>query len=161
MAEDISPLEALRQLLDDVDSPGDRDNLSMAPRASGRLPSRSRGLVGSFHLVRGAGTYACGFEDSKAVHPGLHVQGFGFVPLPLPEEQGKLLQQVCSPAPFGRGDQTLWDTTVRSTWQVDASKLQCLNPGTASTVLLTVHTTRLPASAEALPPVLCHQPVDC
>ncbi|KAK9826615.1 hypothetical protein WJX74_005991 [Apatococcus lobatus] len=35
-------------------------------------------------------------------------------------------------APFGRGERTLWDASVRSTWQVDASRISFCNPGEPS-----------------------------
>ena len=59
-----------------------------------------------------AGTFACGYEDAEALQPGLHVEGFGTVALPLSHEQGALLQKTCCMAPFGRGEKTIWDASV-------------------------------------------------
>ena len=73
-----------------------------------------------------AGTYTCGFKSGSAVSPGLRVDGFGLVSLPLPEEQGKRLQQLCQPSPFAKGQATVWDPLVRKTGQVDAAQSQML-----------------------------------
>lgn len=75
------------------------------------------------------GIFACGFEDTQAVHPGLVVEGVGVVALPLQPEQAKLLQSCCQAAPFGRGEQTLWDPAVRRTWQLEPSRIGFNNPG--------------------------------
>lgn len=73
--------------------------------------------------------FACGFEDTQAVHLGLIVEGAGIVALPLQPEQAIILQSCCQAAPFGRGEQTLWDPTVRRTWQLEPSKVGFNNPG--------------------------------
>ena len=62
------------------------------------------------------GNFACGFEDTAAVFPGLQIEGFGILSLPLPPDQARSLKDVCQPAPYGRGAKTLWDSAVRSTW---------------------------------------------
>ncbi|KAK3303296.1 uncharacterized protein B0T15DRAFT_513491 [Chaetomium strumarium] len=50
-----------------------------------------------------------GFEDL-----GLSVHGVGKINLPLQEEQ----------APYGKGSDTIVDTAVRNTWELDASQLE-------------------------------------
>lgn len=85
------------------------------------------------------GNFACGFEDTAAVFPGLQIEGFGILPLPLPPDQATTLKNICRPAPYGRGEETLWDPAVRSTWQLDpATFLTFHNPGTASSAALCV-----------------------
>ena len=68
------------------------------------------------------GIFACGFEDTQAVHPGLVVEGVGVVALPLQPEQAKVLQSCCQAAPFGRGQETLWDPAVAKDLAVGAFK---------------------------------------
>lgn len=51
------------------------------------------------------------------------------MPLPLPADQARALQQLCQPAPYGRGADTVWDPAVRSTWQLEPDKLTFHNPG--------------------------------
>jgi predicted 2-oxoglutarate/Fe(II)-dependent dioxygenase YbiX len=56
--------------------------------------------------------------------PGLEVLGVGAIALPLLPAQADALIAVASRAPYGRGDQTLVDTDVRRTWQIDADQVR-------------------------------------
>ena len=66
--------------------------------------------------------YAAGTVPLPA--PGLEVDGVGPVALPLLPAQVERLAAVAERATFGRGPETLVDTTVRRTWQVDAARLR-------------------------------------
>ncbi|EPQ26340.1 uncharacterized protein PFL1_06945 [Pseudozyma flocculosa PF-1] len=55
--------------------------------------------------------------------PELSIDGYGPVSLPLIDaKDAHRLAQVCQQAPFGRGTDTLVDTAVRKTWQLDPEK---------------------------------------
>jgi hypothetical protein len=60
---------------------------------------------------------------NAAPNPGLDVQGYGPVGLPLSASVARALIAVCEQAPFGQGERTLVDKEVRDTWQVDAEKV--------------------------------------
>ena len=47
---------------------------------------------------------------------------------PLCEAQAKHLIELASRAPFGRGEQTIIDTSVRCTWQLNPSLFSITNP---------------------------------
>ena len=65
--------------------------------------------------------YASGTLD---MHPlRLDVDGIGPVALPLLPAQAEELVAVAERAPFGRGAETLVDTEVRRTWQLDAARV--------------------------------------
>ena len=49
--------------------------------------------------------------------PLLEVAGVGVVPFPVPEWSLTALEERAERAPFGRGEKTLLDLTVRDTWQ--------------------------------------------
>ncbi len=67
--------------------------------------------------------------------PLLKVKGAGTVPFPVPAEQSrKLIKSVAERAPYGRGDQTLHDESVRKVWQIAAGKVRL--SGKASTATL-------------------------
>lgn len=53
---------------------------------------------------------------------GLFVQGVGDIGIPLREEQARQLIAQSRQAPFGRGSETVVDTSVRNTWELDASQ---------------------------------------
>jgi predicted 2-oxoglutarate/Fe(II)-dependent dioxygenase YbiX len=56
--------------------------------------------------------------------PLLTVQGVGAVALPLLPQQAEQLIAVADRAPYGRGAQTLVDTSVRRTWQIGAERVR-------------------------------------
>lgn len=48
--------------------------------------------------------------------------------LPLNEIQAKEIKKLCTLAPFGRKDETIYDTSVRNTLQISPSKVTLSNP---------------------------------
>ena len=48
--------------------------------------------------------------------------------MPLSEEDAHSLILASHKAPFGKGTETVIDESVRKTWQIDAARVQCLNP---------------------------------
>ena len=56
--------------------------------------------------------------------PGLDVRGVGPIALPLLPVQAEQLIAIAQHAPYGRGEQTLVDTAVRRTWQIDPERVQ-------------------------------------
>ncbi len=56
--------------------------------------------------------------------PRLAVDGVGPIALPLLPLQAEQLKAVAEQAPYGRGTETLIDTAVRNTWQIDAERVQ-------------------------------------
>lgn len=65
--------------------------------------------------------YATGNAEISA--PNLSVQGMGMLSLPFQHGQLAQLLARAELAPFGRAEQTLIDTSVRNTWQIDAGAL--------------------------------------
>ena len=49
------------------------------------------------------------------------------VGLPLSQHQAKQIAENCSRAPFSRGEDTIIDTNVRCTWQLDPAQLSIKN----------------------------------
>jgi len=62
----------------------------------------------------------------------LDVAGVGRVPLPVRAPQARKLIEVARLALFGRGTQTLADTTVRDTWEISPEKITLGGPGWAT-----------------------------
>ncbi|TVR57914.1 MAG: 2OG-Fe(II) oxygenase, partial [Candidatus Competibacteraceae bacterium] len=56
--------------------------------------------------------------------PSLEVEGVGPIALPLLPVQAEQLIAVAEQAPYGRGEETLVDTAVRRTWQIDAARVR-------------------------------------
>ena len=55
--------------------------------------------------------------------PRLEVEGVGPIALPLLPAQAKQLIKAATRAPYGRGADTVVDTKVRRTWQIEASRV--------------------------------------
>jgi hypothetical protein len=61
-------------------------------------------------------------------NPGLDIDGVGRVPLPLTDQTAQLIVSAGDQAPYGRGADTVIDTTIRDTIQIDASNVRSMNP---------------------------------
>ena len=55
--------------------------------------------------------------------PLIDVDGVGVIALPLLPAQAKQLIKAATRAPFGRGSETVVDTAIRRTWQIEASRV--------------------------------------
>ncbi|KAF1962105.1 hypothetical protein CC80DRAFT_487643 [Byssothecium circinans] len=74
---------------------------------------------GKFYTFHSHNTYT---------NPGLDLYGYGTVGLPLSTRDAKGIASICRQAPFGKGDETLIDESVRKTWELDAKDFECRNP---------------------------------
>ncbi|KAK0532498.1 hypothetical protein OC842_003280 [Tilletia horrida] len=70
-----------------------------------------------------------GSADVLPALPGLVVEGLGKVQVPVIEDtQANALLRVLEESSFGRGADTVMNTNVRRSWQLDASKVHFENP---------------------------------
>ena len=58
-----------------------------------------------------------------APNPGLQVSDLGPIGLPLSAREAQVIKTRAEQAPFGMGERTVVDTSVRDTWQLDAEKV--------------------------------------
>jgi hypothetical protein len=56
--------------------------------------------------------------------PAIDVAGVGRIALPLLPAQAEALVAIAEAAPYGRGADTIVDSSVRKTWQIDPGKVQ-------------------------------------
>jgi hypothetical protein len=75
-------------------------------------------------LVSPTGTFSSSRLYADAPNPSLNVEGLGVIGFPLSEAAAKHLISGCTQAPFGKGEQTIVDTSVRDTWEIDASQVR-------------------------------------
>lgn len=66
----------------------------------------------------------CAYGRLFAPMPRLEVDGVGMVSFPVPEAQVHALIEAAERAPYGKGPDTLVDTSVRDCWQIDAERIQ-------------------------------------
>ncbi len=84
-------------------------------------------LLNILESIHGSGAF-CVQGKGKFVPPGMSIDGFGPLPLPLTESVAESLLSHANKAKFGKGSQTIEDTSVRSTWEFDAEKVSFNNP---------------------------------
>ncbi|KAL9634325.1 MAG: hypothetical protein Q9204_003043 [Flavoplaca sp. TL-2023a] len=77
--------------------------------------------------VHASGSFAAFGTIDSFVNPGIFIDRIGIVRLPLSEDDAQALVQTSHKAPFGKGNETLVDESVRKTWQIDAANFQILN----------------------------------
>ena len=72
-------------------------------------------LLAVLQSIRGNGSFVVSGK-SRFVLPGLHIGSLGEMGFPLNPLQLKALIGLAKKAPFGKGSETITDTTVRSAW---------------------------------------------
>ncbi|KAI9103108.1 hypothetical protein DFS34DRAFT_700850 [Phlyctochytrium arcticum] len=82
-------------------------------------------LCKSLDAIRAAGTFAA-FQTIPTIAP-VSVREVGIVPFPITEGYARKLIDKARLAPFGKGAETVVDTSVRNTWELDTSELACTN----------------------------------
>ncbi len=70
----------------------------------------------------------CTWGDRPLTLPGLEVPGLGRIGLPLTKPQARELIKLCRQAPFGKGTETVVDTSVRRSWTLAPDKFRLTNP---------------------------------
>ncbi|KAF5669024.1 2og-fe oxygenase superfamily [Fusarium heterosporum] len=93
----------------------------------GDLTEDNRELLHVLDSIQSTGKIATFNRYSAFVNPGLTIEGEHLIPLPLKGDDAQAIKSVCRQAPFGHGDKTVVDTSVRNTWELDASKFELAN----------------------------------
>ncbi|KAH9849223.1 hypothetical protein C2E23DRAFT_888412 [Lenzites betulinus] len=70
-----------------------------------------------------AGTFSFNKTYPTAPNPALNIDGLGTIGLPLSTRDAAAIKSCSEQAPFGKVDQTIVDTSVRDTWEIDAAKV--------------------------------------
>lgn len=73
--------------------------------------------------IRTGGSFAS-FKVLPTLNLGLVVEDVGTIAMPLQEAQARLIIDKARQAPYGRGEETVVDTSVRNTWELDASQFE-------------------------------------
>ena len=66
----------------------------------------------------------CAHGRVFAPMPRLEVDGAGSLSFPVPETQVRAIIEVARRAPYGKGTETLVDTSVRDCWQIDSEQVR-------------------------------------
>ncbi|KAJ6599163.1 hypothetical protein DFH09DRAFT_27215 [Mycena vulgaris] len=84
-----------------------------------RVLNKPLDFQGSFYFHK---TY------SEFPNPILRLGSLGHIGLPLSSREAEHIKVHCVQAPFGKGERTLVDKSVRDTWEMDASQVHFDNP---------------------------------
>jgi len=82
-------------------------------------------LNGDFNFK---GKFALSHTFSSTPLPVLYIQGIGVIGFPLSDSNAKLIESAATQAPFGKGTETVVDTTVRDTFEINPDKFSFKNP---------------------------------
>lgn len=84
-------------------------------------------LKAAIDAIETCGDFATMKQYAQYANPGLQINDT-LINLPLDPAQVSVIREASRQAPFGRGDQTLVDTSVRSTWELNVSQFHIANP---------------------------------
>ena len=93
-----------------------------------RLKDVKRGLLKCLNSIQAVGKVATSKQHRHFINPGLTISGV-LIPLPLVPRDAETIKSVCRQAPFGRGDETVVDTSVRKTWELNPTQFKLADPG--------------------------------
>ena len=92
------------------------------------IPDLKEGLSDALDQIESSGKFAAFERLDGFVDPKVFVPGIGRIQLPLQEQTARSLIQACHQAPFGKGEQTIIDISVRNTWELNADQFELRNP---------------------------------
>lgn len=88
-------------------------------------------MLKALQNISAPGSFAS-FHGLKQPPPAhIWVDGIGHVSLPLGGPQAEQLIARCRQAPFGKGSDTIVDTSVRNTWELDSTQFSIEGDGWA------------------------------
>ena len=79
-------------------------------------------------------TFATNGILPNAANPGLVVADLGGIGLPLSDHDAHRLAGICHQAPFGKGSETVVDTKIRKTLELNPSQFELQNPAWQQTL---------------------------
>lgn len=74
------------------------------------------------------GSFAYGGVYPQAPNPLLNIEGVGLVGQPPSSRDAEAIIACAAQAPFGHNDQTIVNTDVRDTWEIEPAKITFKNP---------------------------------
>ncbi len=88
----------------------------------------NRAVLNCLQNLKGSGKFAS-VDALPFVLPGLHIDNSDVqTSFPLTENEARKLITLAEVASFGKGRDTIVDTAVRNTWEIDAKRINLRNP---------------------------------
>lgn len=82
-------------------------------------------LLENLDHIQASGSFSFSSELDQQPPCGISVPGIGKIRMPLDDSQAQELIGLARQAPYGKGEETIVDTSVRNTWELDASQFVC------------------------------------
>ena len=86
------------------------------------MSSFKESLLNQLRELKGSAKFVTE-HTSDFLFPGLEIEEVGELSFPVHTHQAKALIQVAHKAPFGKGTETIVDSSVRSCWEINSDKL--------------------------------------
>ena len=99
----------------------------LSENTNARLKELRGIILDSIRSVQSLGSFAAFDCPTNFIIPGIVVDNVGAISLPLSSQDAQSLIQASRKAPFGLGNQTLVDESVRKTWEIDGSAMSFSN----------------------------------
>lgn len=80
-----------------------------------------------FTTTEYTGTFAHSAVHATCPNPGLHIDGFGTLRLPVSADDAERLLEIGKISPFGKGKETVVDKEVRSSQQIEVEAIKIEN----------------------------------
>ncbi|KAK6954149.1 hypothetical protein Daesc_004111 [Daldinia eschscholtzii] len=84
-------------------------------------------LLRCLDKIQTTGHVAVSKHHDAFINPGLMIADT-LIPLPLVPRDAETIRNASRQAPFGKGDKTVVDTSVRNTWELDHTQFSVANP---------------------------------
>ncbi|KAJ8132846.1 hypothetical protein O1611_g775 [Lasiodiplodia mahajangana] len=91
------------------------------------IPSAWDELGRCLDNIESSGDFATMARHELAPNPVIQVDG-EIIPLPLRDSDAESIKKLSRQAPFGNGEKTVVDTTVRRTWELSVDSFRLMNP---------------------------------
>jgi hypothetical protein len=78
--------------------------------------------------VQSDGSFALFEHLSNPINPGICLKNGELIGLPLTNRDAQVIVAASHAAPFGKGEETLVDSSVRKTWELSAGDFRIRNP---------------------------------
>ena len=97
-----------------------------AVRGSSAIRMPTSRLLKILQNVKNPGRFATGGRVAAIINrhrsPVIKIEGIPEIRQPIDDPEAKAIIDKCSRAPYGRGEETIVDTSVRKSWQLDPSQ---------------------------------------
>ena len=99
------------------------------PAAPGQLEaSVKEDMLSALQSIQASGSFAAFHSLDHPPPADIWVRDVGHISMPLTKRAAMQVVAQCLKAPYGKGSETIVDTSVRNTWELDPSRFELRGP---------------------------------